>query len=199
VRNASRVGDINPEEIESIEVVKGPSAATLYGTDAANGVIVITTKKGRAGAPRWNVYGEAATSKTATRTRGTTRSLATSPGSTAYRECTLAQVSAELLFDSLRVYAPATIGRDANRSGNRWQAGRRSRRLGDHRYFLSWRERRSRHAGSAISSDAAFRSRDSAPRLDRRPNTLGKNISARTSTPSLGPKLDVGVATGSST
>jgi TonB-linked SusC/RagA family outer membrane protein len=54
----SRVGDINPEEIESIEIVKGPSAATLYGTDAANGVIVITTKRGRAGSARWTVYGE---------------------------------------------------------------------------------------------------------------------------------------------
>ena len=38
--------------------MKGPSAATLYGTDAANGVIVITTKKGRAGAARWTVYAE---------------------------------------------------------------------------------------------------------------------------------------------
>ncbi|MGQ0766128.1 MAG: SusC/RagA family TonB-linked outer membrane protein [Gemmatimonadota bacterium] len=54
----SRVGDINPEEIENIEIVKGPSAATLYGTDAANGVIVITTKKGRAGQARWNVWVE---------------------------------------------------------------------------------------------------------------------------------------------
>lgn len=54
----SRVNDINPEEIENIEIVKGPSAATLYGTAAANGVVVITTKKGRAGAPRWNVFGE---------------------------------------------------------------------------------------------------------------------------------------------
>ncbi|MBW3630202.1 MAG: TonB-dependent receptor plug domain-containing protein, partial [Gemmatimonadetes bacterium] len=53
--NPSRVSDINPEEIESIEVVKGPSAATLYGTDAANGVIVITTKRGRSGAPRVTV------------------------------------------------------------------------------------------------------------------------------------------------
>jgi len=56
--NASRVGDLNPEEIENIEIVKGPSAATLYGTDAANGVILVTTKKGRAGAAKWNVYGE---------------------------------------------------------------------------------------------------------------------------------------------
>ena len=54
----SRVVDINPEEIENIEIVKGPSAATLYGTDAANGVIVITTKRGRVGAPRWSVYSE---------------------------------------------------------------------------------------------------------------------------------------------
>ena len=54
----SRLGDISPEDIENIEIVKGPSAATLYGTDAANGVIMITTKKGRGGAPKWNVYAE---------------------------------------------------------------------------------------------------------------------------------------------
>ena len=45
----ARINDINPEEIANIEVVRGPSAATLYGTDAANGVIVITTKRGVAG------------------------------------------------------------------------------------------------------------------------------------------------------
>lgn len=44
-----RMNDINPEEIESIEVVKGPAAATLYGADASAGVIQIITKKGRAG------------------------------------------------------------------------------------------------------------------------------------------------------
>jgi TonB-linked SusC/RagA family outer membrane protein len=57
-QSPSRMNDINPEEIESIEIVKGPSAATLYGTESANGVIRITTKKGRAGRPRWNVYME---------------------------------------------------------------------------------------------------------------------------------------------
>ncbi len=40
---------INPDDIESIEVIKGPAAATLYGADAANGVIQIITKKGRRG------------------------------------------------------------------------------------------------------------------------------------------------------
>ena len=47
----SRINDLNPEEIESIEVLKGPSAATIYGTEASNGVIQIITKKGRAGRP----------------------------------------------------------------------------------------------------------------------------------------------------
>ena len=54
----ARIGDINPEEIESIEVVRGPSASTLYGTDAANGVIVITTKRGTVGRPQWTTYTE---------------------------------------------------------------------------------------------------------------------------------------------
>jgi TonB-dependent SusC/RagA subfamily outer membrane receptor len=50
----SRLNDFNPSDIESIEVLKGPSATTLYGTEAANGVINIITKKGAAAAPRWN-------------------------------------------------------------------------------------------------------------------------------------------------
>jgi TonB-linked SusC/RagA family outer membrane protein len=60
---ASRFDDLNPDEIETIDVLKGPSAATLYGTEAANGVINITTKKGRAGAPRWSFFSENGISK----------------------------------------------------------------------------------------------------------------------------------------
>ena len=47
----SRLDDLNPEDIESIEIIKGPAAATLYGTEASAGVIRITTKQGSAGAP----------------------------------------------------------------------------------------------------------------------------------------------------
>ena len=47
----SRAEDINPDEIENIEIVKGPSAATIYGTEASNGVIQIITKHGRADRP----------------------------------------------------------------------------------------------------------------------------------------------------
>jgi TonB-linked SusC/RagA family outer membrane protein len=54
----SRINDLNPEDIESIEIVKGPAAATLYGIQASNGVVRITTKRGVAGKARWNVYSE---------------------------------------------------------------------------------------------------------------------------------------------
>ena len=46
---SGRLNDISPEDIESIEIIKGPAAATIYGTEAANGVIQIITKKGIAG------------------------------------------------------------------------------------------------------------------------------------------------------
>lgn len=51
----SRIDDIDPSTIESIEIVRGPSAATLYGQDASNGIIVITSKKGNIGKARWNM------------------------------------------------------------------------------------------------------------------------------------------------
>jgi len=45
----NRAADLNPEDIESLVVLKGPEASALYGIDAANGAIVITTKRGKAG------------------------------------------------------------------------------------------------------------------------------------------------------
>lgn len=50
----SPLDNIDPAAIESIEVIRGPSAASLYGQEAANGVIVITTKRGRAGETAWS-------------------------------------------------------------------------------------------------------------------------------------------------
>ncbi|HEY6156878.1 MAG TPA: SusC/RagA family TonB-linked outer membrane protein [Gemmatimonadales bacterium] len=49
----NRIADLNPADIENIEVLKGASAAAIYGSQAANGVIVISTKRGRPGAPRF--------------------------------------------------------------------------------------------------------------------------------------------------
>jgi TonB-linked SusC/RagA family outer membrane protein len=51
---ASRLNDINPEDIESIEIIKGPAAATLYGTEASNGVVQIITKRGSNSTPHWD-------------------------------------------------------------------------------------------------------------------------------------------------
>ena len=45
------IQDLNPDDIENISVLKGPSAAALYGTRAANGVIIVTTKKGKLSKP----------------------------------------------------------------------------------------------------------------------------------------------------
>ncbi len=51
----SRIADIDPNDIENIEILKGPSAAAIYGSKAANGVVLITTKRGRAGKTRINI------------------------------------------------------------------------------------------------------------------------------------------------
>jgi TonB-linked SusC/RagA family outer membrane protein len=50
----NRLNDFNPDDIESIDILKGAAAATLYGTDASNGVIQITTKRGQTGAPQFS-------------------------------------------------------------------------------------------------------------------------------------------------
>jgi TonB-dependent SusC/RagA subfamily outer membrane receptor len=50
----SRLNDFNPDDIESMEIIKGPAAATLYGTEASNGVIQIITKKGRGDGATWD-------------------------------------------------------------------------------------------------------------------------------------------------
>jgi TonB-dependent starch-binding outer membrane protein SusC len=51
----SRLDDIDPTVIEKIEVLKGAAAATLYGTEASNGVLLITTKKGAVAPARWTL------------------------------------------------------------------------------------------------------------------------------------------------
>jgi TonB-linked SusC/RagA family outer membrane protein len=51
----NRIADLNPEDIERIEVLKGGSAAAIYGSKANNGVIIITTKRGQQGKPQFNI------------------------------------------------------------------------------------------------------------------------------------------------
>ena len=54
----NRMADINPADIERIEVVRGAAAATLYGTQGSQGVVQIFTKRGRTGAPEWTYEAE---------------------------------------------------------------------------------------------------------------------------------------------
>ncbi|MEO5590729.1 MAG: TonB-dependent receptor, partial [Gemmatimonadaceae bacterium] len=62
-QTTSALDAINPNDIESIEVIKGPAAATLYGAEAAAGVIQIITKKGRPGKTRWEARVETGNAK----------------------------------------------------------------------------------------------------------------------------------------
>ena len=50
----NRIGDINPNDVESIEVLKGASAAAIYGAKASNGVVIINTKRGKGGDTKFN-------------------------------------------------------------------------------------------------------------------------------------------------
>ena len=54
----SRLNDIDPNDLERVQIAGGPSANVLYGTDAANGVINLQTKQGKAGPTRWDAYAE---------------------------------------------------------------------------------------------------------------------------------------------
>jgi TonB-dependent starch-binding outer membrane protein SusC len=51
----NRLADLNPNDIASVEVLKGAAASSIYGSKAANGVVIITTTRGRVGKPRINI------------------------------------------------------------------------------------------------------------------------------------------------
>jgi TonB-linked SusC/RagA family outer membrane protein len=198
---ASRVGDLNPEEIENIEIVKGPSAATLYGTDAANGVVVITTKKGRAGAPQWTVHTEGGLIKDLNTYTDNYTIAGHSPNATAYRECALPLISAgTCIKDSVRVYAPIKDP-DATPlgTGNRLAYGAQvSGGTETVRYFLSG----DRADETGVLTLPAFERRrfDSTGTVlhdyTSRPNSQLKNSFRVNLNAAITPKLDVGVNTG---
>jgi TonB-linked SusC/RagA family outer membrane protein len=197
----SRVTDLNPEEVENIEIVKGPSAATLYGTDAANGVVVVTTKKGRAGRAQWTAYGEGGLIADLNTYPLNYTIAGRSPGSTAYRECGLPLVSAgTCVLDSVRTYSPL---RDDDATplgtGNRRQFGLQvSGGTEAVRYFLSGE----REDETGLLEIPAFERRqfDSLGTTihpwTARPNRLGKNSFRANLNAAVTPRLDVGVNAG---
>ena len=59
----NRIGDINPNDVESVEVLKGASAAAIYGAKASNGVVIINTKRGKGGPTKFNFSTKTGTSE----------------------------------------------------------------------------------------------------------------------------------------
>ena len=63
----NRIADLDPNQIENVEILKGSAAAAIYGSKASGGVIIITTKRGVAGAPKWLFRGGLGTPRLAYR------------------------------------------------------------------------------------------------------------------------------------
>lgn len=63
----NRIADLNPNDIENVDVLKGSAAAAIYGSKASGGVIIITTKRGQAGKPRFSLRMGTGTSELAYR------------------------------------------------------------------------------------------------------------------------------------
>lgn len=205
----NRVGDLNAEEIENIEIVKGPSAATLYGTDAANGVVVITTKRGRSGAPQWTVHTEGGIIKDLNSYSDNYTLAGHDPVTGAplvnSGECSLPMTSAgagaiTCVRDSVRIYSPIKDP-DATPlgTGNRKAIGAQVSGGSDAvRYFLSG----DRINELGVLKLPGFDQR----RLDtaatglhdyvERPNFLAKNSFRANVNAAVTPKLDVAVSTG---
>src|SRR6266576_2399333 len=59
VQQPSRLNDISPQDLEAVQVNSGPASSVLYGTDAANGAILMRTRRGQPGATKWTFSAEA--------------------------------------------------------------------------------------------------------------------------------------------
>jgi TonB-linked SusC/RagA family outer membrane protein len=116
----SLLNSVTPEDIETIEIIKGPAASTIYGTNAANGVIVISTKKGRAARARWTWTTEQGRIRDDNDYPGAYAIWGHAPNSTTPIRCTLATMGpATCLQDSVtslnilkdRTLTPLNTGR----------------------------------------------------------------------------------------
>jgi TonB-linked SusC/RagA family outer membrane protein len=120
-QSPSRINDLNPADIESIEIVKGPAAAALYGTAAANGVIQVTTKRGRAGRTRWSSYAEYGRQENVSTFPANYAQIGTTTNGARTTNCTIdlrTQGLCTAFPDSLAIYSPLA-SYDPLRTGHR--------------------------------------------------------------------------------
>ncbi len=104
---------LNPEDIESLDIIKGPSAAALYGTQASNGVVVVRTKRGKVGRTQWNAYTEYGTVEQPAdwqdnyRSWGRSRNTTTGALGTSAIQCRISnQALGTCVIDSLTTFNP---------------------------------------------------------------------------------------------
>jgi TonB-linked SusC/RagA family outer membrane protein len=105
----SRLNDINPNDIADIQVIKGPAAAALYGTAAANGVIQITTKRGQQGRTRFSAYAENGSVREDTKFPANYSQIGITPDGDHVTDCNLlsqADGVCTAIADSLAIWNP---------------------------------------------------------------------------------------------
>lgn len=199
---AGSVMSVNPEEIESIEIVKGPSAATLYGTDAANGVIVIRTKRGQQGATKVNVYGESGVIPAPTKWNTNYYAFGhTTAG--AFTNCTnLARAGGLCAVDSLSVYdAMKDSPSSPLGTGTRHQGGLQvSGGVQQFRYFFSGDDENEvgylRLPQSEINRLSAQRGGAAIPDEQIHPNYLHRVSLRGNASSAIGSKTEINISNG---
>jgi TonB-linked SusC/RagA family outer membrane protein len=175
----SRINDLNPDDIESIEIVKGPAAAALYGTAAANGVLQVTTRRGRAGTTRWAGYAEYGQQRNVSSFPANYAQIGRTPAGARTTNCTIDQRTQGLcvaVADSLSIFNPLATYSPL-RTGNRQSYGLNASGGGQQAtYYLG---------GTAEQEQGVFA-----------PNTLGRaNLRANVRAQLL-PSLDATVTAG---
>jgi TonB-linked SusC/RagA family outer membrane protein len=201
----SFLNNLNPEEIEDIQIVKGPSAATLYGTQSANGVIVVTTKRGRTGAPRWDLFAALGTSVDPSDYPGQYYNTGTTTAGApidcvSWREvqglCTVQQRYTKNLLEDKETTPFGT--------GNRQQYGAQVAGGSDQlRYFVSatWENEIGvlKMPESEVDSLLRIRNTTSIPRDQRLPNQLTRTGIRGNFNVAMTPQADLAISSGLNT
>lgn len=201
----NRLSTLDPETIESIDVIKGPSAAALYGTAAANGVVNIKTRRGRTGPAHWSLFTEAGLSQIPAEYpanyRSWGRNLVGGVPTGAAVQCTLANKALNTCaVDSLTSYNPWTAA-ESNpfQNGNSGLVGLQvSGGTQAMKYFLS--VDRSGDTGPYrmpdFEIDRITAARGSAPRKEEiTPNRLGQTSLRASFTFPIAPTATVDLST----
>jgi TonB-linked SusC/RagA family outer membrane protein len=178
-QNPSRLDDLNPEDIENIEIIKGPAAAALYGTAAANGVVQITTKRGRSGKTKWSAYADGGGIRNITEFPANFAAVGLTPRGTRTEFCSLDAVAGGLCTqkaDSLLSFNP----------------------LEDHGPFVDgWRSEYGATASGGTDLVQYYLGGEFGTEQGVYPNNSVKRRGIRANlTSQLGSKIDVGVRAG---